>query len=143
MAAFAPDKAPCRIVVLISGSGSNLQALLDAAADTEHDFEVVAAISNKAGVQGLQRAQAAGVDAVVIDHRHFLGTMAGPRSNRRSWRRNRARALIATVRARPGNVLSTGERGAVRYSALIGDTGSIRWDNVRAWGWATVHRRAF
>lgn len=61
-----------RVVVLISGNGSNLQALLDA---QEHDElgggEIVAVVSNKADAYGLKRARDAGVDAVALPHREY------------------------------------------------------------------------
>ena len=44
-----------RIVVLISGGGSNLQSFIDACADGTLNADVVAVISNKAGVKGLER----------------------------------------------------------------------------------------
>lgn len=53
-----------RLVVLISGSGSNLQAILDACNSGELDAQVVSVISNKADAYGLVRAQNAGVDAI-------------------------------------------------------------------------------
>ena len=62
---------PCRIVVLISGSGSNLQAFIDKAGDSEHPFEVCAVISNKADAYGLERAANAGIATAVIDHKAF------------------------------------------------------------------------
>ncbi|MDY0005508.1 MAG: phosphoribosylglycinamide formyltransferase [Spongiibacteraceae bacterium] len=61
----------CRIVALISGSGSNLQALLDASRSGELPADIVAVISNKAGAGGLERAARAGVPAEAIDHRAF------------------------------------------------------------------------
>lgn len=62
---------PCRVVVLISGNGSNLQALLDGANSSSAGYQVVATISNKAQVFGLERAQRAGIDRAVIDHRQY------------------------------------------------------------------------
>ncbi|WP_372000109.1 phosphoribosylglycinamide formyltransferase [Tistrella mobilis] len=60
------------VAVLISGSGSNLQALIDAvAADPDHPARIRLVISNRPGVYGLERAAAAGIEAVVIDHRTF------------------------------------------------------------------------
>ena len=56
---------------MISGRGSNLQALLDAAREPDCPFEIVLVLSNKAGVQGLERASAAGVATAVVDHRAF------------------------------------------------------------------------
>ncbi|QIZ76931.1 phosphoribosylglycinamide formyltransferase [Ferrimonas lipolytica] len=55
-----------RIAVLISGSGSNLQAIIDACASGEINGEVTAVISNKADVYGLQRAQAAKISHSVV-----------------------------------------------------------------------------
>jgi len=55
-----------RLVVLVSGSGSNLQAIIDACADEQLPAEVVAVVSNKPDVFALQRADAAGVPAVHV-----------------------------------------------------------------------------
>lgn len=55
-----------RLVVLISGSGSNLQAILDACADGRLNAVVAAVVSNKAEAYGLQRAAAAGLPRVVL-----------------------------------------------------------------------------
>ncbi|MFC6672590.1 phosphoribosylglycinamide formyltransferase [Marinobacterium aestuariivivens] len=60
-----------RIVVLISGSGSNLQALIDATASGRIDGRIVAVISNRPGVLGLERAQKAGIRAELLDHKAF------------------------------------------------------------------------
>ncbi|MET8369886.1 phosphoribosylglycinamide formyltransferase [Micromonospora sp. DT68] len=54
-----------RLVVLVSGSGSNLQALLDAAADPAYGAQVVAVGADRDGIAGLDRAQAAGVPTFV------------------------------------------------------------------------------
>ena len=58
------------VVVVISGSGSNLQALIDAAIDGL-PFRVCGVISNRPGAQGLQRAGAAGIPTRVVDHTAF------------------------------------------------------------------------
>lgn len=50
-----------RIVVLISGGGSNLQALIDACATGELDAEVVGVVSNRKAAYGLERAKLAGI----------------------------------------------------------------------------------
>ncbi len=55
--------------VLISGSGSNLQALLDASADPTYPAEIAVVLSNRADAYGLHRARAAGVPAEVWPHR--------------------------------------------------------------------------
>ena len=58
-----------RVAVLISGSGTNLQALIDAAASSDCPAEIVLVLSNKEGAYGLSRARTAGIDAVWHDHR--------------------------------------------------------------------------
>ncbi len=59
------------IVVLISGSGSNLQAILDACEAGEIPGRIAAVISNRPNAYGLERARLAGVAAHVIDHTEF------------------------------------------------------------------------
>lgn len=63
-------KAKLPIVVLISGSGSNLQSIIDA---SQHDLpvEIRAVISNRADAFGLTRAREAGIDTAVLDHRDY------------------------------------------------------------------------
>jgi len=63
-----PSSDARRVGVLISGRGSNLQALIDAAADGRLGGTVSVVISNVAGAPGLQRARAAGIPAHVVDH---------------------------------------------------------------------------
>jgi phosphoribosylglycinamide formyltransferase-1 len=61
-----------RFAVLVSGRGSNLQALLDAAAEGQlAPAEIALVVSNRPGVEALDRARAAGVPAVVVDHKAF------------------------------------------------------------------------
>jgi formyltetrahydrofolate-dependent phosphoribosylglycinamide formyltransferase len=64
MAASAPRRK--RLVGLVSGNGSNLQAVIDACTDGRLAAEVVAVVSNRADVFALQRADAAGVPAVHV-----------------------------------------------------------------------------
>ena len=59
------------IVVLISGSGSNLQAILDAVASGFIAGRVSAVVSNKANVYGLERARRAGIATTVLDHKAY------------------------------------------------------------------------
>jgi phosphoribosylglycinamide formyltransferase-1 len=56
---------PARLVVLVSGSGTNLQALLDAAADPAYGATVVAVGADRDGIVGLERAERAGVPTFV------------------------------------------------------------------------------
>ncbi|WP_341937733.1 phosphoribosylglycinamide formyltransferase [Marinimicrobium sp. C2-29] len=60
-----------RVVVLISGSGTNLQALINARQAGQLPIDLVAVISNRPGVAGLQRAEAAGIPALTLDHKDF------------------------------------------------------------------------
>jgi len=62
-----PDRDRLPIVVLISGSGSNLQAIIDA----DLPIEIRAVISNRADAYGLTRAEAAGIATAVLDHKNF------------------------------------------------------------------------
>ena len=62
--------APSPIVVLVSGRGSNLQAIIDAA-QNDLPVSIRAVISNRPGVLALERAQQAGIPSDVIDHRQF------------------------------------------------------------------------
>lgn len=60
-----------RTVVLISGRGSNLQAIIDAAAERDSPFTVSAVVSNRPDAAGLARARDAGITTRVVDHRQF------------------------------------------------------------------------
>lgn len=60
-----------RIVVLISGSGSNLQAIINACAANEIQGSIVAVISNRPEVYGLERARLAGIVTQTLDHKNF------------------------------------------------------------------------
>ncbi|MBC9733688.1 phosphoribosylglycinamide formyltransferase [Nocardioides sp. zg-578] len=62
--AARPDR-PARLVVLVSGSGTNLQALLDACADPAYGAMVVAVGADRDGIEGLARAERAGVPTFV------------------------------------------------------------------------------
>lgn len=56
---------PTRVVVLVSGSGTNLQALIDATADPAYGVRIVGVGADRAGITGLHRAAAAGIPAFV------------------------------------------------------------------------------
>ncbi|MHB2166233.1 phosphoribosylglycinamide formyltransferase [Alsobacter sp. R-9] len=58
-----------RVAILISGRGSNMTALLDAARDPAFPAEPVLVLSNRPGAAGLDRAAAAGVATAVVDHK--------------------------------------------------------------------------
>ena len=63
--------ARLKVGVLISGRGSNLQALIDACADPAFPAEIVLVLSNKADAYGLERARQAGIPAAVVSHRDY------------------------------------------------------------------------
>lgn len=66
-----PEAKKARVVVLISGSGSNLQALIDGVADNSLPIDLVAVVSNRPDVMGLERAAKASIPAEVLDHISF------------------------------------------------------------------------
>lgn len=66
-----------RTAVLISGRGSNMSALLAAAADPSYPAEIVLVLSNRADAAGLERARAAGIATAVVESRAFRGDRAG------------------------------------------------------------------
>ncbi|WP_448555583.1 phosphoribosylglycinamide formyltransferase [Thalassotalea montiporae] len=61
----------CRILVLISGSGTNLQALIDACKSPDYPGQVVGVLSNKADAYGLERAANADIATTTLSHRDF------------------------------------------------------------------------
>ena len=66
----------CDVVVLLSGTGSNLQALIDSNDVKDSPANIRAVISNRADAYGLQRAKDAGIDTRVLDHKAFEGREA-------------------------------------------------------------------
>jgi len=77
-----------RLGVLISGRGSNLQAIVDAIGDGRLDAEIAVVVSNRAEAFGLERARNAGIDTVYLDHRACAA------------RADYDRAVVAELRAR-------------------------------------------
>jgi len=71
-----PEAVKKRAVVLISGSGSNLQAFIDQVGSGELQLDISLVISNKASAYGLERARNAGIDAITIDHRTYESRLA-------------------------------------------------------------------
>lgn len=59
------------IVILISGRGSNMQAVLELAAQNKHDVDIRAVISNRPDAEGLRTAAAAGITTAIVDHRDY------------------------------------------------------------------------
>ena len=66
----------CDVVVLLSGTGSNLQALIDSTRTGDSPARIAAVISNRADAYGLQRASDAGIDTRTLDHKAFEGREA-------------------------------------------------------------------
>lgn len=60
-----------RLGILVSGSGTNLQAIIDSSEKGQIEAEVVCVISNKAQAFGLERARKHGIPAVYLDHKTF------------------------------------------------------------------------
>lgn len=106
------SRPPARLVVLVSGSGTNLQALLDACADPAYGAAVVAVGADRDGIAGLERARAAGVPT-------FVEAVAG-HPTRAAW----DSALTAHVAEhRPDLVISAGFLKLVgaEFLAAFGD----------------------
>ena len=106
------DPAPTSLVVLVSGSGSNLQALLDAAVHPAYGARVVAVGADRDGIAGLDRARAAGVPTFVDS------VSAYP--NRDVWD---AMLTAHVLEHKPGLVISAGFRKLVgpRFLKAFGD----------------------
>ena len=60
-----------KLVILLSGEGSNLQAIIDQISSGEIKAEIVAVISNRADANGLNRAEKAGIPNIFLEHTHF------------------------------------------------------------------------
>ena len=77
-----------RLGILISGRGSNLQALIDAIASGRLDATIGVVISNRADAAGLERARAGGIEAICLPHRAY------------ATREDYDRALVKELQAR-------------------------------------------
>ncbi|GAA3227621.1 phosphoribosylglycinamide formyltransferase [Actinocorallia longicatena] len=86
-----------RLVVLVSGAGTNLQALLDACADPAYGARVVAVGADRPGIAGLSRAEAAGIPTFVVPVPDF--------ADRAAWD---AALTAATAEHEPALVISAG-----------------------------------
>lgn len=65
------ENAKLKVAVLISGRGSNLQALIDAAQQNDYPAKIVLVLSNKADAKGLERAKEAGIACATLNHKEF------------------------------------------------------------------------
>jgi len=95
--ADASAREPARLVVLISGSGTNLQALLDAAASPQYPATVVAVGSDRTEIAGLARAEDADIPTFVVDPSVY--------SDRAQWD---AELAVAIAAHNPDWVVSAG-----------------------------------
>ncbi|MEX1057861.1 MAG: phosphoribosylglycinamide formyltransferase [Natronospirillum sp.] len=78
------SSSTCRVVVLISGGGTNLQALIDTAAtNTLGPSQLVGVLSNRPGAKGLARAAQADIPTVVLDHTQFTSRLEFDRAMQR------------------------------------------------------------
>ena len=62
-----------RVAILISGRGSNMTALIEAAAAEDYPAQIVLVVSNRPQAAGLERARGAGIATIVVDHTAFAG----------------------------------------------------------------------
>ncbi len=76
----APKNSRLDVVVLISGNGSNLQALIDSSERPGSDYRIAAVISNRPDAYGLQRASMAGIPQHCLPHTQFAERTAFDRS---------------------------------------------------------------
>lgn len=65
-----------RVAILISGRGSNMVSLIEAARSPDYPAEIALVVSNRPDAAGLERARAAGINAIAIDHKQFATRMA-------------------------------------------------------------------
>ncbi|HXZ87586.1 MAG TPA: phosphoribosylglycinamide formyltransferase [Candidatus Binataceae bacterium] len=86
-AAEAPARPPVKLAVLISGEGTNLQAIIDASSRGELKADIRLVVSNKSAARGIERARRHGISAQVLDHRQF------------ATREDFDRALVATLKS--------------------------------------------
>jgi phosphoribosylglycinamide formyltransferase 1 len=101
-----------RLAVLLSGRGSNFQAIHEAIARGELGAEIVCVISNRPDAPGLARAQAYGYDARLIDHKTFPNRAA-----------HEAEVLRALDETRPDLIVLAG------YMRLLSEAFVERWRN--------------
>ncbi|MBW03754.1 Trifunctional purine biosynthetic protein adenosine-3, partial [Eschrichtius robustus] len=73
---FSVQPKKARVAVLISGTGSNLQALIDSTREPSSSAHIVVVISNKAAVTGLDKAERAGIPTRVINHKLYKNRVA-------------------------------------------------------------------
>src|SRR5690349_4212071 len=136
-----------RVAVLISGEGSNLQALIDAAEAGQLGASIVAVVSNRGGARGLERARAAGIEALHLgatrgqaraDYDAALATLLAPREPDLVVLAGFMRILSPTfVALYAGRMLNLHPSLLPKYPGL--DTHRRVLEAGDAWHGATVH----
>lgn len=109
--------APARIVVLVSGSGTNLQAILDASADPAYGARVVAVGADRDGIEGLARAERAGVPTFVAK--------LGDHTSRAYWDRaltDKVAAFEPDLVVLAGFMKLVGEKFLARFGGITVNT---------------------
>ena len=82
-----------KLCVLISGNGSNLQAIIDAVQAGRLNAQITGVISNRPNAYGLERAREAGIEAVCLDHIH-VQEIGPPKTSGTKNKRNRNRNIL-------------------------------------------------
>lgn len=137
-----------RVAVLISGAGSNMKALVEAARDPAYPAEIVCVISNRPEAPGLSLARDLGVEALAIDHRPFGPDRAAHERAIDAALRERGVAWVALagymrlltpflVEAWAGRMLNIHPSLLPAYPGL--DTHQRVLDAGEAWHGCTVH----
>ena len=103
-----------RLGVLASGSGSNLQAILDGCASGKIPAQVAVVVCNVPGARALERARAAGVPTVLLEHKQF------------SSRDEYDRELVAMLRREPDVGRSSAASQAPRHVFIFQPRSSAR-----------------
>ena len=65
------SNTPCKLVILVSGSGSNLQSFIDASKASTLNADIAAVVCNRPGAFGLERANNAGIATELVDHTEY------------------------------------------------------------------------
>lgn len=108
---------PARLVVLVSGSGTNLQAILDATADPEYGARVVAVGADRDDIEGLRRAERAGVPTFVAK--------VGDHTSRAYWDRalaDKVAAFEPDLVVLAGFMKLVGEKFLARFGGVTVNT---------------------
>ena len=104
-----------RIIVLVSGGGTNLQAIIDAKADGKiTNGEIVGVISSKSGVKALERAEKASIPAYILERKQF------------SSNKEYSEVLLSLVDSSKPDIIVLAGKGHETYQIL--NTGKIHFD---------------